>query len=215
MKTIIPILAAVAACLLSSCATSPRAPVVTAPLRVENVQPVAAKVRESIREADKMVSVIQREATQAAGEATAARVEAERLKEKQTATAGELDALWQSLKSVEARNLFLEKESKTLAYKLTAMTGEAANFDRIASAKDAEATTLRGQNGDMARTIAEIQKALDSQTAKLAKAEKKGAAAGVYRIWVIVGAVTITILLAGIVYLKLFAPRIPRIPLIT
>lgn len=144
----------ISAVCLASCANkrtlTPPLPV--APPKAILVAPVASQVRESIAVADKTAAVLDVGAKEAGKAATAARIEAERLKNQKAANESELTKLWQDLQSVESRNLFLETQTSRLVANLSDARKTAETLQQHAAAKDAEAERLRDQHKQLSET---------------------------------------------------------------
>lgn len=163
MKSIIPLLIASLLGAISSCA--PHADVPTPPLpapppKAAAVAPAVSRIRETISDADKQAAAVRDAARESATASTRAREEAGRLAANKTATAAELTGLWQALQSVEARNLFLEGETARLTTRITTLRDEASRLQETATARDLEATQLRGANDGLMATTAHYATAL-------------------------------------------------------
>ena len=156
---------------LASCASKPAPSSVVPPIppRAPPVAPEANKLRDQITAADKSAAMIDAGAKEARKAATAARVEAERLKTQKTATEAELTKLWQDLQTIESRNPFLETETSRLAANLTDARDTAAKLQEHAAVKDAEADGLRAGHthvkavmGDYATQLAGANKTIEA-----------------------------------------------------
>lgn len=150
---------------LASCATTKAPstpPLPQAPPRAVLVAPEASRVRESIATADRTAAVIDAGAKDASKAATAARQEAERLKDQAAVSPAEMTKLWQDLQSLEARNLFLETQASRLVANLTDARNTAATLQQVAAEKDAEAEQLRAQHLQLSQTATHYSQQLDA-----------------------------------------------------
>lgn len=192
-----------------ACATGPR-DLPAPPPKARPVAPEVSAVRESIAKTNKSVAIIDAGAKEAAREATKARQEAERLKNQQTASAAELRGLWESLQSVEARNLFLESETSRLSLQVGKLEASGAVLEQAAAEKDAEADELRRQLLFAADVIATNKKATadaeKAATKERTRADNLAGEIGIYR-WLLwpVGIVLVLLVIAWIA-LKWFLP---------
>lgn len=194
--------------LLASCATQPTG-LPTPPPKAKPVAPQVSRVRDSVATVDKVATVIESNAKEASQAATAARKEAERLKDQQRASAAELEGLWKSLQSVEARNLFLENETQRLSRHLTELGGLTSALEQAAAAKDAEADQLRAQAAQLTETaIAQVKasKAAEKEAqVQRTRADKLAGEIRIYRVVAIGAGVLVLLLIAA----KFFLP--PRL----
>ncbi|MBK1883653.1 hypothetical protein JIN85_14625 [Luteolibacter pohnpeiensis] len=193
--------------LFAGCApkTASVAPLPSPPAEAAPVTAPAKASREAVERADTKATQLASAAAEARADATAAREEAERLAKAKTATAEELDDLWKSMQKVEARNLFLESETKTLSAQLAEAHKLSAELESAATAKDAESAALRAQNEDLravAATYADKINAVQREASELkTKADKLAGEIRVYRwaLWGIGGLIG----LLGLAYVTL------------
>ncbi|WAC18938.1 hypothetical protein OVA24_17030 [Luteolibacter sp. SL250] len=196
---------------LASCAPkpAPTSVVPPAPPRATAVAPEVGKLRDHIAEADRMATAIDSGAKEARLAATRAREEAERLKDRKTATEAELTRLWQDLQTMEARNLFLETETARLAANLTDARKTAATLQQHAAAKDAEADQLRAAHTHLTSTVADYATQITASN-KAAEAQRTRAdkLAGEIRLHRIALGICVAIALAWVAAKLLLPPRL-------
>lgn len=195
----------------------------TAPAHSAEVVPTVQRARiiyeeqgAASRKLEDQVGRISKELSESKSAMTAALAEADRLRVQQSASPAELTGLFQQLKAVQARNLFLEAEvaaavSTADLQKNLRVTAEAnlAALEKVAADRDAETATLRLQHEDMAAMILSQKTAFEAQAKTLTKAKEDAAIGGYLRTWVIVVAVCLGLFIALSAYLKFFIPRLP------
>lgn len=195
--------------LFTACATkpTPSSIIPAAPPKAIPVTPEASKLRDQINAADKTAALIDTGAKEAHKAATAARAQAERLKDQKSATPAELTKLWQDLQSLEARNLFLETETSRLTANLTDARNTAGTLQQYAAAKDAEAQQLRSQHSHLSTMVSDYSTQLTTAnkatTQQRARADRLAGEILLYRIALGI----IAALLIGWAILKLFLPN--------
>jgi len=152
------------AALLTACGTRsiPGAtpPLPAAPPRAIPVVPAVSQLRETLQAADRQTALIHQTAEEVTRATRAAREKASELAKEQSATPEQLTRLWHDLQSVEARNLFLETQTKRLTANLTDARATAATLQQAAAAKDAEAEALRQQHSHLSQTVSHYSQEL-------------------------------------------------------
>ncbi len=172
-----------------SCARSslqdPR-PLPPPPAAAPPVAPAVTRVRETLATTGRDAAVLQHAAADLSRAAADATREAARLAGKQTATPDELNGLWKSLQSLEARNLFLESETTRLTGNLQDLAGQLVILQQTAADRDAEATQLRDQlafaHAEKSRDSAAIDRARHDTLTQRTRADRLTGEIIIYRI---------------------------------